>query len=876
MNLNETLQQAVACHQAGQLPEAEELYLSILKVEPNHPDANHNLGLMALQLDKAEMGFPYLETAWRADPSVEQYWFSLTECLLAMGHSSEALLLIKEAIRSGIKSPQAQQLLVRAKGGGGKAQPSSAVAQEIFSLFNKAHYAELEGRAKSLVELYPTWALGWSLLGLAMHRQGKAGESALRRAVALTPNDAEAHNNLGVVLNAQGSVDAAAASFRKALKINPKFADAHCNLAMVLQSKGQLKEAMDSLSQAVRINPYFAEALSNLGNTLRAHGQLAGAVECYRRALKAKPDLAEAHSNLGVALKDLGQFDDAVASCRRALQIKPYFAEAFNNLGAAHLEQGRLDEAEASYRRALEIKSDSAEVLNNLGAALHELGRLDEAEACYRRALEIKPDYVGALSNLAATLKGLGRLDEAEDSCRRALQIKPDSAEAHGNLGSILKDMGRLDDAEASCRRALQINPDFAGARSNLLFCLDYHPDRSAEEIYRAYQEHDLCHGIPLRSAWRNYSNDPSPNRRLRVGYVSPDFRYHVCHLYVEPLLSHHDKTQVEVYAYAELAREDHVTRRYKSYVEHWIPTKGMSDEALAERIRSDGIDILVDLAGHTANNRLPVFARKPAPVSLSWLIGSGYTSGLSAIDYVLADEALIPIGSEGLFTEQPWRITTPAWCYRPNEGMGEVNALPAQQRGYITFGVLTRSIRINHRTIRVWSELLKAVPNARLVIDNPSYKDAAMQERLASSFAEYGIARNRLDIGNVYAHPWEVLRGIDIGLDCFPNNTGTSLLVGLYMGVPFITLAGRPSLGRIGCDILQGAGHPEWIAESEEEYLSKAVALANDLDRLAAYRASLRAEMERSPLLDEAGFARRVEDAYRSMWKIWCEKNDK
>ena len=377
-----------------------------------------------------------------------------------------------------------------------------------------------------------------------------------------------------------------------------------------------------------------------------------------------------------------------------------------------------------------------------------------------------------------------------------------------------------------------------------------------------------------MRSTWRKHDNTPDPNRRLRVGYVSADFRYHVCHLYVEPLLSHHDKTQVEVYAYAELTSEDHITARYKSYVEHWIPTKGMSDEMLAERIRSDGIDILVDLSSHTANSRLPVFNRKPAPVSLSWLIGSGYTTGLSAIDYFLADEVLVPMGSE-LFTEQPWRLATPAYSYRPNEGMGEVNALPAQRRGYVTFGVLTRSIRINHHTIRVWSELLKAVPNARLVIDSPSYKDVAMQERLASSFAEHGIVRNRLEIGNAYRYPWDALREIDITLDSFPNNTGTSLLVSLYMGVPFITLASRPSLGRFGSHNLQGAGHPEWIAESEEEYLAKAVALAGDLDRLAAYRAALRSEMERSPLRDETGFARKVEEAYRQMWRIWCDKQN-
>ena len=340
----------------------------------------------------------------------------------------------------------------------------------------------------------------------------------------------------------------------------------------------------------------------------------------------------------------------------------------------------------------------------------------------------------------------------------------------------------------------------------------------------------------------------------------------------LEPLLAHHDKTQVEVYAYAELFGEDDLTDHYRSHADHWIPTKGMSDEALAERIRSDGIDILVELAGHTAGNRLLAFARKPAPVSLSWL-GYGYTTGLSAIDYFLTDAVMTPKGSEALFSEQPWRIATPVFTYRPAAGMGEVGDLPAAQRGYVTFGTLTRSIRINHHLIRVWADILKSVPNSRLVIDSLNFKRPAMQESLAARFAEQGINRERLEIG-FHSPPWDVLRGIDIGLDCFPHNSGTTLFETLAMGAPYITLAGRPSVGTLGSSILHGAGHPEWIAGSEGEYVAKAVELANNRSELASIRASLRGQMQSGSLGDETGFARKVENAYRSMWKIWCGKN--
>ena len=631
----------------------------------------------------------------------------------------------------------------------------------------------------------------------------------------------------------------------------------------------QGKEALHALQKAAELLPDDAEAHYNLGVTLKELGHLAEAEASYRRALQIKPDFAEAHSNLGNTLKELGRLDEAEASHRRALEIKPDFAGAHYNLGNTLKELGRLDEAEVSYRRALQIKPDYAEAHNNLGVTLKELGRLAEAEASYRRALQIKPDYAEAHSNLGNTLMELGRLDEAAACYRRALQIKPDFAEAHSNLGNTLKELGRLDEAEASHRRALQIKPDYEDAFGNLLFSLNYHPDKSGGDIFDVYREYDARFGLPHRQEWHPHRNSRETQRRLRVGYVSPDFRKHPVRHFLEPLLAHHDKQAVEVFAYAELAREDPVSARYRSMVDHWIPTRGLSDEALAGRIRADEIDILVELAGHTAHNRLGVFARRPAPVSLSWL-GYGYSTGLTAIDYLLTDAASAPEGSEGLFSEKPWRLETPGYAYRPAEGMGQVSSLPATERGYLTFGTLTRAVRINHRTIRVWSEILKRVEGARLVIDSKDFREGYAQNILAEKFAAHGIARERLEIG-YHSPPWDVLRGLDIGLDCFPHNSGTTLFETLYLGVPFVTLAGRPSVGRLGSSILEGAGHPEWIANTEDEYVEKAVALAGDLPKLAALRAGLRQEMEARPLMDEAGFARKVEEAYREMFGKWA-----
>ena len=709
---------------------------------------------------------------------------------------------------------------------------------------------------------------------LTHHRAGRLpeAEAGYRRALELKPDFAEAHNNLGLTLQAQGRLAEAEASYRRVLELQPDWADTHNNLGVTLWDQGRQAEAEASYRRALEIEPDYVEAHNNLGNARRDQGKLPEAEASLRRALALKPDFAEAHNNLGNTLQAQGRRPEAEASFRRALALKPDYAEAHSNLGNALRDQGRFSEAETSLRRALALKPDFPGVHNNLGAALQWQGRLSESEASYRRALALKPDYAEAHNNLGAVLQGQGRLSESEASLRQALELQPDFAEAYSNLGATFNYQGRLSEAEASYRRALEFEPDYEDAFGNLLFALNYHPDKGAQEIFAGYREYDQRFGLPHRSTWRAHANSRQRGRRLKIGYVSPDFRQHAVRHFLEPLLACHDKGVVQVYAYAELQREDAVTARYRGYADQWIATLGLSDAALAERIRADGIDILVDLAGHTAGNRLQVFARKPAPVSVSWL-GYGYTTGLTAVDYLLTDAASAPPGSEGLFSETPWRVATPGYVYRPDAGMGAVSLLPGSQRGPITFGTLTRAVRINHRTIRVWSEILKRVPGARLVIDSKDFRDTVMQAALAEKFAAHGISRERLEIG-FHSPPWDVLRGMDIGLDCFPHNSGTTLFETLYMGVPYVTLAGRPSVGRLGSSILQGAGHPEWIARSEDEYVEIAVALASDLPRLAVIRAQLRGHMQASPLMDEAGFARKVEAAYREMFEQWASQS--
>jgi len=661
----------------------------------------------------------------------------------------------------------------------------------------------------------------------------------------------------------------AEASLRRALVLIPEFADANAGLGMLVQQQGRHAEAEPYLREALALQPGQATAHHNLGTNLRLQGRMAEAEASFRAALALKPDLEPAQINLNQLLQESGRWLESEVYWREVVRQKPDVMMGYLHLSNVLMRQQRIAEAETCLRKALEVDAGSLSVHQHLVALLKETNQYPAAEAIARQALDLEPGSASLWNQLGEVLNASQRLVEAEQAFRKSLALDPEFVSAHGNLGIVLQNMGRLHEAEASMRRSLALLPANPNALGNLLFVMNYHPDKTGEEIFAEYRAFDQQFGLPHRSEWRPHANAPAAGRRLKVGYVSPDFRNHSCTYFVEPLLESHDKNAVEVYAYADLSREDAATLRYKRSVDHWVPTRGMTDAALAERVRADGIDILVDLAGHTAGNRLGMFARKPAPVSMSWL-GYGCTTGLSAIDYYLTDAVHAPPGSESVFSEEPWRLPT-GWIYRPpvTGQMGEAGDSPALRNGYVTFGTLTRAVRINHRTIRVWSALLHRVVGSRLVIDSRSYQDSETQEQLAARFAEHGIARDRLLIG-YHTPPWNTVRGIDIGLDCFPHNSGTTLFESLYMGVPYVTLADRPSVGCLGGSILHGIGHPEWIAATEDEYVEKAATLAADPAGLASLRAGLRQQMQASALMDEPGFARQVEAAFRAMFERW------
>ncbi len=651
-------------------------------------------------------------------------------------------------------------------------------------------------------------------------------------------------------------------------------------LGGILQKQG--KNALPALRKTAQLIPDDPNVHYNLGVALRSAGQLDEAVTHYRHAVKLKPDFAEAHGNLGNTLKDLGQFDEAIASYRRALSIRPDAADTYINLGIALNVLGRAEDAAASYRKALEVKPDHVLACYNLGNTLKDLGRFEEAIASYRRAIEIKPDFAGAYNNLGGVLKDIGHLDAAASSYRRALELDPGFAEAHCNLGGVLKDIGQLDAAASSYRRALELKPDFAEACSNLLFLYAYHALIDPQEyLAEARKWEKSCLSAQERQAasLRVFRRRPLAGRRLKVGYVSGDFRQHAVSYFIEQLFKYHDRDRIEIFAYSTQGVRDEVTERIQGMVDHWVQFARVTHTAIRERIEADGIDVLVDLAGHSANNRLSVFAHRAAPVQ-AYYLGYFASTGLTEMDYWIGDEVLTPPETDGHFSEQVWRLPRVSWSFN-----GKDAPLPAwspDTEGIVRIGGFNNLGKLTDATLALWARVLHALPEGRLLLKTKELADAGNRQRIMDAMAEHGIPPDRLELRDRSATPdWFAHMAyydqLDISLDPVGAMGGvTTTFDALWMAVPVITLQGDRVASRASAAIVSGLGHPEWAACSEAEYVDKVVALARDVEQRKILRSTQREQMASSPLCDAKGLAQSLESAYEEMFERWTNAKNR
>lgn len=770
--------------------------------------------------------------------------------------------------------------------------------------------SEAEALYRQLLAHDPANAAALHMLGVLLYQSGnsQAGLELLDRAIAIDNQVPKYHGHRGLILAAIGKLDGAIDAFCQALAIDPRMPDVLNNLAGALWSKGDMPQAIEAYRQALAVQPEMADAWVNLGLALThvgnydeaikifqqaallrpedaavaqhlaaAHnnhgvvlerqGHAQPAIESFTRALSLKPDFAEAHFNLGKALACVNQHDEAIDAYQQAIALRPDMPDAHNNLGIALFSRGRLDEAIASYQEELRQRPVHAQASNNLGTALRMGGRANEAVAAYRRALEIAPQDAEVWNNLGSVLDSRGELEQALASFQRALEIRPAFSQAENNVGNTLKNLADLDGALAAYERAIEIEPDNQDAHSNRLYTMYFHAGYSAERIHREHQRWNTESAARLRPAGMRFENDRSPDRRLRVGYIAATFREHCQSFFTMPLWAHHDHRQLEVFAYSDVAAPDGITARLRGYCDTWRNIAGLSDEAVAELVRQDRIDVLVDLSLHMAQNRLLVMAQKPAPVQVTWL-GYPGTTGLETVDYRLTDPYLDPPSGENdvFYSEKSYRLPHTFWCYDPLTSEPAVNPLPAHRTGHITFGCLNNFCKINEGTLRLWARAMGEVPNSRLLLLAPREARPRVLETLRIG----GVDPQRVEFVDrasrsrylAYYHC------IDLGLDTFPYNGHTTTLDSMWMGVPVITLVGDAPAGRAGWSQLNNLGLEQLAATSEAGFVRLAGEVCGKLDELAGLRASLRDRLAHSPLSDGAAFARHVEAAYRTMWQ--------
>jgi protein O-GlcNAc transferase len=594
-----------------------------------------------------------------------------------------------------------------------------------------------------------------------------------------------------------------------------------------------------------------------------------------QHAAQAQADLLEQHERLQlVAMFNAGHYVDLEAKMRLLVELYPKSPFVWKLMGAVLHMQGK--EALRVMRKTDELFPAHADAHNNLGNVLRDLGQLDEAAVSYRRALDIAPNLAEAHSNLGVVLWDLGQLDEAAMSYRRALSIAPDLAEAHSNLGLILWDLGQLDEAVERHRIALSFKPDYVEAHGHILFTHNYLSGQPSEALLSEARSY----GKLVEEKAKPYShwpNAPDANRCIRVGFVSGDLRNHPVGHFVEGMLTalaSDASGRLELFAYFTSFHSDVLTNRIKTCCNTWHSVVGLSDERLAGRIREDRIDILIDLSGHTAHNRLPMFAWKPAPVQVTWL-GYFATTGVAAIDYLIADPWTLPATEEANFTEKIWRLPETRLCFTAPDCNVDVLQLPALCNGFITFGCFNNLTKMNDAVVALWALVLKAVPDSRLFLKARQLRQGLARQNVIDRFAAKGVHADRLILEG-YDSRTDYLAAynrVDIALDPFPFTGGTTSVEGLWMGVPVLTLKGERFLSRQGVGILMNVKLPDWIAADEDDYVVRAVWHSGNLQRLSSLRTGLRQQVSASPIFDAQRFARNFEAAMRGMWLGWCNE---
>jgi predicted O-linked N-acetylglucosamine transferase (SPINDLY family) len=662
---------------------------------------------------------------------------------------------------------------------------------------------------------------------------------------------------------------------REALKLAPDQPVLHCNLGTALLHLGRNAEAADAFRAALQRQPALPQALTGLADSLLRLQQPDEAIPVYERSLAAAPGQPNARHNLAQAYRQSGRASEATRCYELAFRMTPASSSTALEWAQMEIEQGKLGRAEAILLEAVKHQPNVAELWYRLGFVRHELGRYEEATGDFNRCISLSSDHDAARFARSMILRHAGRIEEAATDLEILLRKNEANSDAHAGIAGILKDQGRVEEMRVHHARALALDPSSPGKHSNLLLGLHYVPGIDVQTLINAHREWGALHGHVDQMRTRHV-NEPIPARTLRIGYVSADFNSHSVGHFTEPVIRSHDRNHCTIFCYSNLQpeRADETTKRIRASTDVWRDIASMSDADVATLIAADGIDILVDLGGHTAGNRLGVFAHKPAPLQVTWL-GYPDTTGLPAMDYRLTDRWADPEGeSDGLNTERLLRVPGGFLCYGPPSNAPDVGPLPYDGSGTITFGSFNNFAKVNDTVIGVWSQLLKNVPASRLILKSIALRDTGVRERVRQKFATQGVDPDRIELlawtSAAEAH-LAIYGRVDIALDTFPYNGTTTTCEALWMGVPVVTLYGNTHAGRVGASLLNQVGLAELITADTDQYVTRASALATDPGALRALHVSLRERMRVAPLTDAKGFCARLETIYRSIWQQWC-----
>jgi predicted O-linked N-acetylglucosamine transferase (SPINDLY family) len=789
-----------------------------------------------------------------------------------------------------------------------------ATIPEALTLALQHHQAgrlqQAEALYRQILQVAPDHPEVLHRLGVLAHQRGEHAVAVrlIQQAIGYNPHEARFHNNLGAAYQALEKLEEAEAQYRKALALRTDYAEAYKNLGNVLKEQGKLEEAISHYQHALALRTNYPEVHCNLGSTLKELGNLDEAVVHYRQALALRPSFPEAHNNLGVALAEQGLLGEAIVHYHQALVIRPEYAEACYNLGNALKAQGELRDAVTQYQKALNISPDYAEAHTNLAAILQGQGRLEVAAVHARQALALRPTDADAYFNLGIILQEQGSLEESRTMLQQALALKPGHAEAHTHLGLTLQDLGQREEAILHYRKALELKPDYVEAENQLMhqrqrlcdweglealfdrqrvvlreqpsanippFTILSFPTSPAEQLLCARNWVANCLApVARRGEGLAFDFPRTPKARLRVGYLSPDFRQHPVAALVVEVFGLHDRTRFEVVGYSYGPEDGSALRkRIVQGCDRFVDIRGNSFQEAAQRINGDGIDILVDLTGYTRWARTHILALRPAPIQVSYL-GYGGTMGGDFIDYIITDRFTTPPDQQAYFTE---RLVYLPDCYQVNDRQRPIaDQTPIREEcglpepGFV-FCCFNNTYKITPAIFEVWMRLLRDVPGSVLWLLATNPRAVANLRREATV---RGTQPGRLVFGPHLPQEQHLarLRLADLFLDTLPVNAGATASDALWAGLPLLTCVGGTMVSRVAGSLLTAAGLPELITYSLEEYEALALHLALHPKELTELRGRLAKNRLTAPLFDTPRFTRHLERAYEMMWNRYLQ----